>query len=94
MRRKEAALVLMALDASNLPLSLNIDDRRNENNVVNYPTQVQILASLLHGLLSRPPPPLRHVDTWTGDPNQQYTPEPEGPFMPDMSDLFRRAQGR
>jgi hypothetical protein len=66
-RRKEAALVLMALDASNLPLSLNIDDRRNENNVVNYPTQVQILASLLHGLLSRPPPPpLRHVDTWTG----------------------------
>ena len=39
MRRKEAALVLMALDASNLPLSLNIEDRRNENYTVNYPTR-------------------------------------------------------
>jgi hypothetical protein len=62
----------MALDASNLPLSLNIEDRRNEHDVVNFPTQVQILASLLRGILSRRPPPLERVETWNGDPNMQY----------------------
>jgi hypothetical protein len=52
-----------------LPLSLNIEDRRNEYDI---PSRAQILRSLIRGILSPPPPPLNRVETWTGNPNQQY----------------------
>lgn len=75
------------MDAENLPLSLNIDDRRDENYTVNYPSRIQVLASLVRGILKQPPPPLRHVDTWTGDPNQQYAePMDKQFFMPREQD--------
>lgn len=58
------------MDDRNLPMSLNVEDRRDEYG--RPPTRQEILMSLIRGLLQRPPPPLTRVETYTGDPNQQY----------------------